>query len=254
MFNCGFNGICRLYTLFWITDRQGKRHKYTMVQYLLNGPEVEIKIKPHGNSKQHRPFFRTSESTKKRIKDVASSRTPKEAINLLTMEQGGELQAKGAASLPRDRRQIKYARDHKQSKDPNPLYSIMLECKLAQGKSDVFVQDVKAAPQPMCVLSSEWQLDDMVRFLTGNHRFGVLTIDTTYNLGDFYVTPLVYPHLMLEDVETGKSPVLLGPILVHQSVDFSAFHYFASTLIGCRRDLRHLMAYGSDGDSTKLMS
>ena len=91
-----------------------------------------------------------------------------------------------------------------------------------------------------CVLSSEWQLD-MVRFLTNNHHFGVLTIDTTYNLGEFYVTPLVYPHLMLDDIETGKPPMLLGPVLVHQTVDFSAFHYFASTLIECRQDLHHLI-------------
>ena len=75
---------------------------------------------------------------------------------------------------------MKYARQHQQVKDTNLLYTIMLECKLAQGTSQIFVQDVKAAPQPVCILSSEWQLDDMVRFLTNNHRFGILTADTTY--------------------------------------------------------------------------
>ena len=219
-----------------------------MVQYLLDGPQVEIKIKPHGNSKQSRPYFRTSESTKCHIKKVASSHTPKDAVSILTTEQGGELQASSAASLPRSRCQIKYARHHQHNKDCNPLYSVMLECKLAQGKSEAFVQDVKAAPQPMCVLCFDWQLDDMVRFLTKNHSFGVLTVDTTYNLGDFYVTPVSYPHLMLEDISTGKPPLILGPVLVHQSVDFPAFNYFASTLIGCRRNLRHIMACGTDGD------
>ena len=230
------------------TDSQDKQHNYAMVQYLLEGPQVEIKIKPHGNSKHDRPYFRTPESTKRRIRKVASSHTPKDAVNILTTEQGGELQASSAASLPRSRRQIKYACDNQQVKDSNLLYSIMFECKLAQGKSGAFVQDVKAAPQPMCVLCFDWQLDDMVRFLTKNHYFGVLTIDTTYNLGDFYVTPVSYPHLMLEDINTGKSPLILGPVLVHQSVDFSAFKYFASTLIGCRRELRHVLACGTDGD------
>ena len=100
----------------------------------------------------------------------------------------------------------------------------------------------------MCILPSEWQLDDMVRFLTNNHRFGVLTADTTYNLGDFYVTPLTYPHLMLQDVKTGMSPLMLGPVLIHQRVDFTAFNYFASTLVGCRRELRKILSFGSDGD------
>ena len=239
-----------LWVIFLVSliDEQGKRHKHAMVQYLLDGPEVEIKVKPHGNSKECKPFFRTAGSTKRRIKGMASSYTPKEAVNLLTIQQGGELHAKGAASLPRDHRQIKYVRDRQQAKDPNPLYSIMLECKLAQGKSEIFVQDVKAAPQPACVLSTEWQLDDMVRFLTKNHKFGVLTIDTTYNLGEFYVTPVVYPHLMLGDINTHKPPLILGPIFVHQKVDFQAFNYFGSTLISLRRGLQHLMAFGTDGD------
>lgn len=219
-----------------------------MIQYLLDGTEVDIKIKPHGNSKQSVPFFCTAQSTKARIKELEASHTPKSAIDVLTMEQGGELHARSASSLPCNRRQIKYAHEGKSAKDPNPLYSIMLQCKLAQGKLDVFIQDVKAAPQPMCILSSEWQLDDMVRFLTSNHHFGVLTADTIYNLGEFYVTPLVYPHLMLEDTKTRKHPLLLGPMLIHQNVDLSAFNYFMSTLIGCRRELRHVMAYGTDGD------
>ena len=238
----------RYYVICLLADDKGRQHKCAMVQYLFDGPEVEVKIKPHGNSKQGRPYFRTSRSTQKRIKEIAATHTPKEAINVLTMEQGGELHARSAASLPRGRRQISYAREQKQLKDQNPLYSIMLECKLAQGKSDIFVQDVKAAPQPMCILSSEWQLDDMVRFLTNNHRFGILTVDTTYNVGDFYATPVTYPHLMLEDIKSGKSPLMLGPILVHQSVDFSALNYFASTLIGCRRELCQLLAFGTDGD------
>ena len=99
----------------------------------------------------------------------------------------------------------------------------------------------------MC-LSTEWQLDDTVHFLTNNHNFGILTVDTTYNLGDFYVTPVTYPHLMLQDVKTGKSPLLLEPILIHQSTSFAVFNYFASTLIGCRPALRQLMAFGTDGD------
>ena len=219
-----------------------------MVQYMFDGPELEIKIKPHGNSKQDRPFFRTSATTKERLKKVASENPPKQAIDILTKEQGGELEAHGAANLPRDRRQVKYACQRQQVKGTNPLYSIMLECKLAQGTLQIFVQDVKAAPQPMCILSFEWQLDDIGRFLTNNHRFGILTADTTYNLGDFYVTPLTYPHLMLQDIKTGMSPLMLGPVLIHQRVDFTAFNYFASTLVGCRRELRKILSFGSDGD------
>ena len=136
-----------------------------------------MKIKPHGNSRNARPYFRTSES---HLKEVSAVQKPKEAINTLMMKQGGEVNVRGAGCVPRDGRQVSYYREKKQNKDTNPLYSVMLECKLAQGKDEVFVQDVKAAPQPMCVLSFNWQFDDMERFLTNNHQFGILTVDTTY--------------------------------------------------------------------------
>ena len=42
------------------------------------------------------------------------------------------------------------------------LYSRMLEYKVAQGKGEVFVQDVKAAPEPQSVLIYDWQANDLV--------------------------------------------------------------------------------------------
>ena len=41
------------------------------------------------------------------------------------------------------------------------FYSVMLECKLAQGTQEAFVRDVKAAPDPQCILYFDWQMIDM---------------------------------------------------------------------------------------------
>ena len=60
-----------------------------MIQYLFDGPEVDIKIKPHGNSKGNRSFFRTAASTKKHIQQLASSSTPKAVVSELTKGSGG---------------------------------------------------------------------------------------------------------------------------------------------------------------------
>ena len=55
---------------------------------------------------------------------------------MVTDEQGGELEARGAAFLPRDRQQVKNIQRSMPGKqrDCDVLYSIilMLECKLAQ--------------------------------------------------------------------------------------------------------------------------
>jgi hypothetical protein len=117
--------------------------------------------------------------------------------------------------LPGNRQQISDFRRGHSSQDKNVLYSVMLECKLTQGRDDALVRDVKAAPSPQAVLFFDYELRDMERFLTNNHQFGILTVDTTFNLGEFYVTVVAYPHLMLQDVRTGKHPTMIGPVLIH---------------------------------------
>ena len=123
-----------------------------MLQYYFDGPEMEIKIKPHGNSKSDVPFFRISESAQKFHKELSIRNKPKEVIFLATQKEGGEVEARGMSSLPRNRQQISNFRREQHKKDDNVLYSVMLSCKLAQGTQEAFVRDVKAAPDPQSIL------------------------------------------------------------------------------------------------------
>lgn len=66
-----------------------------MLQYWFDGPQVDFQIKPHGNSKSTTPFFRTAQSARKRHCEIAAVNTPTEAIQLVTKESGGELEATG---------------------------------------------------------------------------------------------------------------------------------------------------------------
>ena len=152
---------------------------------------------------------------------MAKSEKPKSAVFTIGKECGGEIEVTTPSMLPRNRQQISNIPRSHLAGDKNVLYSVMLECKLARGNTEAFVCDVKAAPSPQCVMFFDWQLNDMERFLANNHCFGILSVDTTYNLGDFYVTLTTYPHLMLQDVNTGKHPTMVGPVLVHQQTDFS---------------------------------
>ena len=149
--------------------------------------------------------------------------------------------------LPRNVQEMKnfHCSEHK---DTNVLYSVMLQCKLSEGKADAVVCDVKAAPEPQCVLFSDWQLYDLSCFVTNSNQFPIFSADTTYNLGDFYVTPTTYQHLMLEDTTTMKHPHFPGPVLVHQQKNFSAFNYLASMLIGHCKKLRDVQAFGTHGN------
>ncbi len=88
-------------------DTRGCLNKYVLVQYLFDGPQVEEKPRPHGNSKFSHPYFHTSETAKAHHKDIAEHNTPKAVMQIATDEQGGELEAKGLNKLPRNLQQLK---------------------------------------------------------------------------------------------------------------------------------------------------
>ena len=165
------------------------------------------------------------------------------------------MEAKLSCDLPRDRRQVynfKSAHTTKQQSSctaeiprSDTLAHVMRECKEASG-DEAFIRSVQAAPEPMCVLTTNQQLSDVQRFCTSSPS-SVLSVDPTFNLGPFYVTPTTYQNLLVETAR-GQHPIVLGPILIHQTKTFRPFHYFASTLISLNPALTKLKAFGTDGE------
>ena len=54
---------------------------------------------------------------------------------------------------------------------------------------------------------------------------------------------------MLISKDTGKSPIYLSPLLIHQSQKFDAYYYLASQLVGLNPNLKTIKAIGTDGES-----
>ena len=128
------------------------------------------------------------------------------------------------------------------------LAEVMRRCKEEASDKQPFIRAVAGAPEPMCVMASEQQLQDMTRFCTDPDEFCVTTADPTFNLGPFDVTPLTYQNLLMRNKD-GNPPVMLGPTLVHQTKTLRPFHFFASTLICLNPNIANLQAFGTDGES-----
>ena len=96
------------------------------------------------------------------------------------------------------------------------------------------------------MLSTDQQLLDLERFCT-KEEFGIISVDPTLNLGSFYVTLITYQNLLVE-TSSHCHPVLLGPVLIHQTKQFRPFHYFASTLTRLNPNLANIRAFGTDGE------
>ena len=191
----------------------------------------------------------------KALKEEAQINPPKQAVSVVYEEKGGMMGAQCLGELPRNRDQVSNMR---RSVNPNlpicsskglrdPLFMVMEQCKLCES-GDKFVRVVTASPEPMCLLATDQQLNDLVRFATNPNKFCVLSIDPTFSLGDFSVTCIAYRYLLVTDARTGESPIMLGPMLVHQRKQYATYHFFASALVGITPKLANILAFGTDGE------
>ena len=121
----------------------------------------------------------------------------------------------------------------------------MLQAHL-KDKDKKFIRDVKVFPEPAIVLATDQQLFDIERFCCNPTEFSILT---TFTLGDFDVTPTTYRNLLLQCKRTKKSPVMVGPMLIHYRKTFSTYLFFASCMISLNKNLRRLHAFGADGEA-----
>ena len=51
-----------------------------LLQYVFDGAEREVKVKPHGNAKNSKPYYRTSELTKNRLEELAKKHPFKKVV------------------------------------------------------------------------------------------------------------------------------------------------------------------------------
>ena len=100
--------------------------------------------------------------------------------------------------IPRNRRQV-YNMKRNQGEDSDALLSVMAMCKQSMDRDEEpFVRIVTSAPEPMCVMCTDNQLSDIERFCTDPACFSPLSVDPTFNLGDFSVTVTSFLNLFLK--------------------------------------------------------
>ena len=127
----------------------------------------------------------------------------------------------------------------------------MADCVLLgqlQMEEKQFVRDVAVFPEPTIVVATDRQLHDLVRFCTADDVFSVVSIDPTYEHGEYFVTPIGHKHLMLKSNRTGKEPVRVGPVLLHMSKNLHPYYQFACVLCRERKSLKHIKFIGTDGE------
>ena len=95
-------------------------------------------------------------------------------------------------------------------------------------KTSQFVQTVKhmnGLHHPVVTLYTEQQITDIKRFCC-IERGSVVGMEKTYNIGNFFVTPLVFKDLSVLRRSTGDHPIVIGPTFIHTTSSTKVFSSF----------------------------
>ena len=165
--------------------------------------------------------------------------------------KGGLEFCRSKSELPRNAKQVSNVlASPTTSFEPstNQSRDILLEAMEKCKSKDGFVREVVGAPEPVAFLATDRQLKDIELYCAQEGSFSILGVDATFNLGDFSVTPTTYRPLKIYNVRTGKPPVFLGPLLVHQSKTEQTYRYLGSAMKRFNPHTGQLKAFGTDGE------
>ena len=95
------------------------------MQYVFDDAEREVKVKPHGNSKGSRPYYRTSQTTMERLQQLAESHSPKEVFHQTLEESGGVMQIKSAGGHVRDLTQVTNTKQKKRQTEGDEFIELI---------------------------------------------------------------------------------------------------------------------------------
>lgn len=238
-----------------------------MQYYFRGGIEHPVTHSRHGNSKRDdKEYVRTWESTKFFLEKASQEKRPRDAVHHVISENLGGVQfCTGVGQVPRSRQQSSDMKRKRTGNDmeenenrkqksisrkvDDPWYLLLnLSKKQTLATQKSFVRDVRVGGEPLCVLASDRQLHDLKRFCCDETEFKPFTVDPTFNIGQFNVTPISYQHLLLETRRENNHPTLIGPVLIHERKTEETYSTFASSLKALEPGLTNLMAFGTDDE------
>ena len=218
-----------------------------LVQYSFTGEEHPVS--PHKHPRSGKKFIPTAPSTKAKLTEEATGRKgPSRIYDEVSEEVGGMLDCELSSDLPRDSKQVQNARQRVTNKAAqHDEFASLLEL----AKEDKAVHNLQWTPSPRVVICLEDQIKDIVKDCCSPGSTSILSIDTTFNVGNFYLTSTTFQSSKLLNKKTGKSANLPGPAMLHASKTGNDYLYFIHTLLECNYELERINFVGGDRDKAQ---
>ena len=161
---------------------------------------------PHGNAKHGKPFFRTKPSV---LKDLQERPEIEKAHKIYKDMVCENKDGHEAVSKPRNVKQvhnIKAAQKEEVRLTRDAIYNTH-EIAYEGG----FVHYIATFPDLAVIAGSQDVIQDLNNVIKLKDPDFLFSYDTTFSLGEFYVSPLVFKHILFE-----RNPLVAALFLVHE--------------------------------------
>lgn len=98
------------------------------------------------------------------------------------------------------------------------------------------------------VLGTDIMCSDLVKFSCSENLSHPISIDPTFNMGQYEVTPVVYKQMFLRTKRYGQNLVFLGPTMLHHKKNFDTYKLLASTCVSSGKGLTAAKGFITDGE------
>ena len=240
-------------------------YPYTCVIYSRSDSEppdvVEVKCLPHGNSKQpshlSQPYIRTNPSVLARMdKLLENESSPSSVYYSVLDESGGPMLSSSPSNEPRNTKQAKNRKylmksrmdssnmEVSSSGSPSNLDKLLRE---QRDKESPVRTVIETKDYYIAFLYTKKQLQDIELFCcNSDNRVCVLGVDTTFKLCDMWLTDTSYRNERLISRKSRKSPVNLGPVMLHFTKDEETFRRFFQEMQAANPAILNLRKVGAD--------
>lgn len=229
-------------------DESGEYVNLQLVKYHFTGDVHALPKVPHQNSKGSTPYKRQLTSTWELLREAVKTNNPKEACKKVEEQLQGTQNVIGVSALPRNKQQAaSLKRQLFPSTSSTGFDPIMALVDLYKTSMSGFIRSLQILPSPMCILTTDAQLHELV--LNCTRKFGIMHLDPTFNLGNFFVTPIVFPLVEYIHRKNKGCPTFMGPVLIHQEMHHGVYNYFLNQLVSIRPELKQIKVVGKDGEA-----
>ncbi|CAF1605407.1 unnamed protein product, partial [Didymodactylos carnosus] len=211
--------------------------------------------KPHANAKRKiQPFQSRTTTTLREIQAAAVTGKPTTTY-AQRLQDEEQQQSNSITQMIRDKDQINYARKIDIYSTVNislqEQYFELMNRTTTQADGYIASITTTRGQSPMILLCDPVQIQEVIKNCCNPdcEENSILGIDTTFDLGTFYVTPTTFRNRCVRQVRTGYYPLMSGPVLISYNKNFEAYSHLLLYIQDVTNTAgKKLIAIGSDGD------